>query len=158
MEDLWPTIKNNWTIHPATFPPVPSSWSKLWKPCKSFLVYAYSLPKMHSQYPELPFSQNFTCSTYRIWNSLICLYRADSRFAPSQWETVLLCNDVSHWLGASLESALLYKIKKKNLLKSTCPTGIFTCPGLPGSGKLWTLIPLLCHLSISTRQACYWPN
>ena len=32
--------------------------------------------------------------------------RADTRFAPSQWETALLCNDVSHWLGASLESAL----------------------------------------------------
>ena len=32
---------------------------------------------------------------------------AASWFAPSQWETVLLCNDVSHWLGASLESALL---------------------------------------------------
>ena len=32
-------------------------------------------------------------------------FRADSRFAPSQWETALLCNDVSHWLGASLESA-----------------------------------------------------
>ena len=31
---------------------------------------------------------------------------ADSRFAPSQWETPLLCNDVSHWLRASLESAL----------------------------------------------------
>ena len=31
--------------------------------------------------------------------------RADSRFAPSQWETALLCNDVSHWLGGSLESA-----------------------------------------------------
>ena len=27
-------------------------------------------------------------------------------FAPSQWETALLCNDVSHWLDASLESAL----------------------------------------------------
>ena len=26
--------------------------------------------------------------------------RADSRFAPSQWETALLCKDVSHWLGA----------------------------------------------------------
>ena len=26
--------------------------------------------------------------------------------ASSQWETVLLCNDVSHWLDASLESAL----------------------------------------------------
>ena len=32
---------------------------------------------------------------------------ADSTFAPSQWETVLLCNNVSHWLGANLESVLL---------------------------------------------------
>ena len=24
------------------------------------------------------------------------IFRADSRFAPSQWETALLCNDVSH--------------------------------------------------------------
>ena len=31
---------------------------------------------------------------------------ADFRLAPNQWETTLLCNDVSHWLGASLESAL----------------------------------------------------
>ena len=30
--------------------------------------------------------------------------RADYRFAPSQWETALLCNDVSHWMGANLES------------------------------------------------------
>ena len=35
------------------------------------------------------------------------IVRAESRFAPSQWETALLCNDVSHWLGASLESALI---------------------------------------------------
>ena len=34
------------------------------------------------------------------------ILRVDSRVAPSQWETALLCNDVSHWLGASLESAL----------------------------------------------------
>ena len=32
--------------------------------------------------------------------------RADSRFAPSRWEMALHCNDVSHWLDASLESAL----------------------------------------------------
>ena len=31
--------------------------------------------------------------------------RADSRFAPSHWETALLCNTASHWLGANLESA-----------------------------------------------------
>ena len=36
----------------------------------------------------------------------IMLIRADSRFAPSQWETALLCNDVSHWLGANLGSSL----------------------------------------------------
>ena len=34
------------------------------------------------------------------WGDVI---RTDFRFAPSQWETALLCNDVSHWLGASLE-------------------------------------------------------
>ena len=34
--------------------------------------------------------------------------KADTRFAPIQWETTLLCNDVSHWLCASVESALLY--------------------------------------------------
>ena len=28
--------------------------------------------------------------------------RADSRFVPSQWETALLCNAVSHWLGTNL--------------------------------------------------------
>ena len=33
-------------------------------------------------------------------------YRADSRFAPSQWETSLQRNAVSHWLGANLDSAL----------------------------------------------------
>ena len=37
--------------------------------------------------------------------------RADSRFAPSQWETALHSNDVSHWLGASLESALRERMR-----------------------------------------------
>ena len=32
--------------------------------------------------------------------------RADSRFAPSQWETPLQSNAIFRWLGASLESAL----------------------------------------------------
>ena len=36
--------------------------------------------------------------------------RADCRFAPSQWETASLCNDVSHWLDASLNSALCSSI------------------------------------------------
>ena len=32
--------------------------------------------------------------------------RADSRLAPSQWETSLQSNTVAHWLDANLESAL----------------------------------------------------
>ena len=28
------------------------------------------------------------------------LVRQTGRFAPSQWKTAFLCNDVSHWLGA----------------------------------------------------------
>ena len=36
---------------------------------------------------------------------LLSITRADSRFAPRQWETALLCNDVSHWLCANLKSA-----------------------------------------------------
>ena len=32
----------------------------------------------------------------------VMLFRVYSRFAPSQWEMALLCNDISHWLGAAL--------------------------------------------------------
>ena len=35
------------------------------------------------------------------------LFRAGHRFVPSQWERALLCNNISHWLGANLESDLL---------------------------------------------------
>ena len=42
------------------------------------------------------------------WCCLSSISRADSRFAPSQWETSLQSNAVSHWLGANLESALIW--------------------------------------------------
>ena len=35
-------------------------------------------------------------------------YRADSRLAPSQWETSLQSSAVSHWLGSNLDSAPNY--------------------------------------------------
>ena len=34
------------------------------------------------------------------WEPLCCWHRADSRVVPSQWETSLQSNTVSHWLGA----------------------------------------------------------
>ena len=66
-----------------------------------------------STYPESWWQKTITkmliCSLAIEW-----YHRADSRYAPSQWETALLCNDVSHWLGASLKSAL-YHMASYNL-------------------------------------------
>ena len=46
----------------------------------------------------------------------------------------------------------LYEIKRKNLFKSTCLTGSFTCPGPSGSGKRRALD------IIKWKQfLCYWP-
>ena len=39
-------------------------------------------------------------SAYKIYQYL---NKADTKFVPSQWEKALLCNNVSHWLGANLE-------------------------------------------------------
>ena len=45
------------------------------------------------------------------WRCHMCAtvpsHRDDYSFTPSQWETALLCNDVSDWLGASLESVVI---------------------------------------------------
>ena len=49
-------------------------------------------------------------------------FRSDSRFAPSPRETVLLCNAVSHWLGASLESALL-AVSCVSVVSDNCALG-----------------------------------
>ena len=38
--------------------------------------------------------------------SFLHISRQQSRYAPSQWETLLQCNNVSHWLGAYLNWSL----------------------------------------------------
>ena len=63
----------------------------------------YSSQHVHHQ---SSFNMGWT-SCYAACNEYKTITRADSRFAPSQWETALLCNDISHWLGANLESALV---------------------------------------------------
>ena len=47
--------------------------------------------------------------------------RADSRFVPSQWETSLQSNAVSHWLGPILESALITRPQRVKLRASVLP-------------------------------------
>ena len=39
-------------------------------------------------------------------NDLLVMLRVDWSFEPSPWEVALIYNNVSHWLGVSLESAL----------------------------------------------------
>ena len=66
----------------------------------------------------------------------LLLLRAVSSFAPSQWETALLCNDVSHWLGASLESALItmyYCLQTELFWKKNC----FLFCIIPDIGMVW---------------------
>ena len=58
---------------------------------------------IHTVWSPHCLSQHSNTLRYRWtgkWN------RADARFAPSQWETPLLCNDISHWLAANLASTL----------------------------------------------------
>ena len=74
--------------------------------CKRFLCFGHVL------FPALVVSHEVTIRTTMVTDIVDCPLSkmtdgiADSRFAPSQWETALLCNDVSHWLGANIESAL----------------------------------------------------
>ena len=73
--------------------------------------------------------------------------RADSRFAPSQWETALLCNDVSNWLGANLESV---QVMTLNLFPNHWPfvrgLHLRIPPTKVSETELW------CFL------CCYWPE
>ena len=58
---------------------------------------------------SLPWDR-ITRLTFQVWESILNIYKADSRFAPGQWETSLQSNAVSHWLGANLKLALIYML------------------------------------------------
>ena len=77
--------------------------------------------------------------------------KADLRFAPNQWETALLCNNFSHWLGASLESALY----QDDVMTWTC--FLHCCPFVRGV-HLLLVVPLsnpLC-VGFSSQRARTW--
>ena len=80
------------------------------------------------------------CFLSREWCRNLQPFWAHSRFAPRKWETVLLRNDISHWLGASLESALLL------------------CPGLNVSthSVIMTVWPLRTHRGQVCWSGCWF--
>ena len=63
--------------------------------------------------------------------------RANSRLVPSQWETSLQSNAVSHWLGANLKSSLNW-LPGDMQSHQTCPTAS-SLVGLPGGWLMFTL-------------------
>ena len=63
------------------------------KNCAIFLFYHMKCVLQH----------NVHTKSIKLW---FLTLRADSRLAPSQWETSLQSNTFSHWLGANLEASL----------------------------------------------------
>ena len=66
------------------------------------------------------------------------LRSGESWFASSRWETTLLCDAVSHWLGANLEPALLQ-----------CPAYL---------GQLTLLLLKQECFRIDQYHGCWWPG
>ena len=66
---------------------------------------------------------------YRSGNKIVWTnHRVDSRFVPSQWETSLQSNAVSHWLCANLESALGYASTGLSVLRSLVSDALGSIP------------------------------
>ena len=72
------------------------------------VIMALYCDNITSRKPSTPWASTPT-GKHIAWDILWIkfIFRADSRLAPSQWETSLQSNAVSHWLGANLESSLI---------------------------------------------------
>ena len=80
--------------------------------------------------------------------------RADSRFVPSQWETALRSNAVSHWLGTNLESALKTIIQVQTLVQvSNHPF-----PDSTIHGKIFNEMPWIQLLGVSISSLTWTPE
>ena len=91
----------------------------------------------------------FHCSSYRFTVN----HRADPRLASSQWETLLQCNTVSHWLCVNLESDLESFIEG-------CLTGRHHGPGtilqrMPKATREFEIILLKLQSVFQELMRCY---
>ena len=82
----------------------------VWWYSKPYQTQTYLLRQSIDWYVMLWMVSSVPCRRLlaTVWQLLVAsetCYRDHSRFAHSQWERALLCNDVSHWLGASLAPA-----------------------------------------------------
>ena len=118
--------------------PLPLTCRKTWRKIKQF-GWDLSQPlKGHVFYSLTHFFKS--CSPRVIYLLNVYLHevllfntswRADSRFTPSQWETSLQSNAVSHWLGKRRISLAKTMLTVDKLLPKICLDGdvhiTFTC-------------------------------
>ena len=123
-----------------------SKWIHIIKmsPCCVCMVYTQqSLTSSFAQFVALSIDQVslrvLPSTTNGLHVDLADNGKADSRFAPSQWETSLQSKAVSPWLGANLESAL---------------NGILLCqPYFPPHAALWHLPRQLQCVHIAINES-----
>ena len=86
--------------------------------------------------------------------------QADSRFTLSQWDTALLCNDVSHWLVTNVESALNVSLFTVGWIYIYCGQMewriLFSHKSRPAASKnsvgMWTKSILIKHEGNKSNQ------
>ena len=72
--------------------------------CYKMKLYAGSTNQVIWEQTDIQHSWGFELQLCSLW------YMADSRVVPSQWETSLQSNAISHWLGTNLKSTLWYMV------------------------------------------------
>ena len=83
------------------------------------------------------------------------------RLAPSQWETSLQSNAVSHWLDAKLDSALFYYIAvyQNGSLRNGC---MVTCHNMRTGhfvflcGSVSVNLPIFFRVSLTAVKELWW--
>ena len=135
-----------------------------------YQYHAWSLPRVQETF-VMPFPCTYTifhihacdlCAVvfrygYIFLHYWIHVIRADSWSVPSQWETALLGNDVSHWLGASLESVLV-KFYPWNLgLLHWHQGAIMRMPQIQWNSPEWYGLNWPCGEYLPTMFVCVYP-
>ena len=129
----------------------------LWHSCDATLMGLTLVP------PHLLISQLDLCLEHislaqvsPTYSDQLGTHRADSMFAPSQWEMLLLCKNVSHWLDTNLESALnQQQCPPKGKLWFLHVAGLAVGKGRKHMGKHVTLQPISCPLGLQEDGEMY---
>ena len=117
-------------------------WSNYGPPMLLGLPRKYYL--VHISVTEKP---KFAVHCKNCRHTFCCVYcqlestahRADFSFAPSQWETPLQSNAVSHWLGAKFSISLVFIPHITIGIKMTC---------------LWIFTSIYIHQMLGNQIAC----